>query len=154
MARYLRRRLPPEVADEFEVHFLDCPECVGELELARWIMSGLGESVLRRRMCDDVAVLEFTSPVRLIRSSRATYELYCTIAEQKDPKILVDLSEVNSIDSAGIGMLISCYTEAVRNHGTLKLLRPSQKVVDVLEIARTKELVETYDDELKALQSF
>ena len=72
-----------------------------------------------------------------------------------DPKTLnIDLSKVSRIDSAGLGMLMRCYTHAVRNAGILKLLNPTTQVKKVLSITRIDSVVPTFEDENAALKSF
>ena len=58
------------------------------------------------------------------------------------------------IDSAGLGMLMGCYTHAVRNAGVLKLLNPNSQVKRVLSLTRSDSVVPTFEDENAALQSF
>ena len=71
-----------------------------------------------------------------------------------------DLSSVvpditgKTIDSAGLGMLMRCYTHAVRNAGVLKLVHPAAQVKQVLSMTRIDSVVATFEDENAALQSF
>ena len=99
-------------------------------------------------------VLEFSHPAQLVRQAQELRQLLAGVMEQKDTKVLIDLSRVSRIDSAGLGMLINCYSHAVRNHGMLKLLRPSAPVQNLLRLTRIDSVLETYEDEAKALESF
>jgi anti-sigma B factor antagonist len=69
-------------------------------------------------------------------------------------RILLDLGEVNYIDSSGIGALIRAYSSAQREGGTLKLYRLTRRVHDVLQITRLSSVFEIYSDEGKAIASF
>ena len=58
------------------------------------------------------------------------------------------------MDSAGIGELVACYKRAKEKDGTVKLLNPSGKVYDLLQLTKLEEVFDTYRDESEALGSF
>jgi len=68
--------------------------------------------------------------------------------------ILLNLERVSYMDSAGIGELVACYKRAKEKEGTVKLLNPSGKVYDLLQLTKLEEVFETYRDEKEALVSF
>lgn len=151
---YLSRRLDAAAVEEFESHYLGCDECFEELRATRLLISGLTQSKVGRRRLQDIVVLEFNHPIQLVRQGQELRQLLAGVMEQKDTKVLIDLSRVSRIDSAGLGMLINCYSHAVRNHGMLKLLRPSAPVQNLLRLTRIDSVIEAYEDEAKALASF
>ncbi len=151
---YLLRRLDPARVEEFESHYLGCDECFTELQATRLLVAGLGQSAIGRRRLEDVVVLEFSQPTQLIRQAQELRQLAQGVLEQKDTKVLIDLSRVSRIDSAGLGMLINCYSHAIRNRGMLKLLKPSPPVRNLLHLTRIDSVIETFNDETQALRSF
>jgi anti-sigma B factor antagonist len=69
-------------------------------------------------------------------------------------KIVLNLGDVNYIDSSGIGELVSGFT-AVRNRGgELKLLNLTRKVHDLLQITKLFTVFDVYSDEHTAVHSF
>jgi len=69
-------------------------------------------------------------------------------------KIVLNLGDVNYIDSSGIGELVSGFT-AVRNRGgELKLLNLTKKVNDLLQLTKLFTVFEVYNDESSAVGSF
>jgi anti-sigma B factor antagonist len=152
--KYLLRKMPPDMLEPFESHFLECRECFEEVRITQLMMFGLGEASIRRRTLEDVTVLQFTEPIRLVRHSRALTDVYRVLLEQKERKVLIDLSKVSRIDSAGLGMLLACCSQALRNRGMLKLLRPTAEIGDLLRTTRTDRLLESYQDEAQAVRSF
>lgn len=68
--------------------------------------------------------------------------------------LLVDLSNVSTIDSSGVGELVSSYTTVTQQGGKLKLLNPPQKVGDILQITQLITIFEVFDDEENAVASF
>ena len=69
-------------------------------------------------------------------------------------QILLNLGKVSYMDSAGIGELVACYKRAKENGGQLKLLNPTGKVFDLLQLTKLEEIFETYRDEMDAIRSF
>jgi anti-sigma B factor antagonist len=69
-------------------------------------------------------------------------------------KILVDLGEVNYVDSSGVGELISAYTSARNQGGELKLLHLTKKIQDLLQITKLYTVFDVKDDEAEAIAAF
>jgi anti-sigma B factor antagonist len=75
------------------------------------------------------------------------------IAEGKK-KIVLNLAQVDFIDSSGVGELVSGFT-AVRNAGgDLKLLSLTKKVHDILNVTKLYTVFDVKDDEFTAVKSF
>ena len=64
------------------------------------------------------------------------------ILEQENTKVRVDLSQVNRIDRAGLGMLMHTYSHIIGNRGMLKLVNLSPQVQRVPSIARIDFVIE------------
>src|SRR5687767_4479732 len=126
--KYLGRHLDPAALNAFETHYLECQECFEELRMSNLIRQGLAESIVAARREGDVLVLAFSGPTHLTRPSTAPRQLLEGILQHNDSKVLVDLSTVSRIDSAGLGLLIKCHSHALRNRGMFKLLNPNQEV--------------------------
>jgi anti-sigma B factor antagonist len=69
-------------------------------------------------------------------------------------KILLNLGEVNYIDSSGIGELVSAFTTVRKQGGELKLLNLTKKVHDLLQITKLYTVFDVKDDEAGAVKSF
>ena len=76
------------------------------------------------------------------------------LLELKRAKILLNLADVDYIDSSGIGELVSGYAAVQKVGGSLKLLQLTKKVHDVLQLTRLFTVFEVYSDERAALRSF
>ncbi len=69
-------------------------------------------------------------------------------------KILLNLADVNYIDSSGIGELVSAFTTVRKQGGDLKLLNLTKKVHDLLQITKLYTVFDVKDDEAAAVKSF
>jgi anti-sigma B factor antagonist len=69
-------------------------------------------------------------------------------------KILLNLADVDYIDSSGIGELVSGYSAVKNQGGDLKLLQLTKKVRDLLQITKLYTVFDVYSDEGSAISSF
>jgi len=75
-------------------------------------------------------------------------------ALDKGSNILIDLSGVDYIDSAGLGELVSAYASAASRNLAVKLARPLKRVDSLLHITKMYSTFEIFEDEATALASF
>jgi anti-sigma B factor antagonist len=69
-------------------------------------------------------------------------------------KIVLNLYDVDYIDSSGIGELVSGYTTVRNAEGEMKLLHLTKRVHDLLQITRLFTVFDVQSDEESALRSF
>jgi|SRR5208282_1933819 len=72
----------------------------------------------------------------------------------QSPKVVLNLREVNYVDSGGLGTLVSLYTTARNAGGAVKLAGVSQRVGDLLQLTKLVTIFEVFDDEEAAARSF
>ena len=69
-------------------------------------------------------------------------------------RILLNLGDVNYIDSSGIGELVSGFTAVRGRDGELKLLNLTKKVNDLLQLTKLFTVFDVYSDETTAVRSY
>jgi len=74
--------------------------------------------------------------------------------DQGQNKILLDMGEVTTLDSSGIGELVGAFTTVTNRGGKLKLLHLPTKVSDLLQVTQLITVFEVYEDEKQAVASF
>src|SRR3954462_9816899 len=70
------------------------------------------------------------------------------------PQIVLDLSPVKQIDSAGVDMLLHCMGEAMKRDGDVKLASLSPQAAVILEMTRADRLFEIYENSTDAARSY
>jgi anti-sigma B factor antagonist len=106
------------------------------------------------RQRDGVTILEPRGKITIGVGDVALREAVHRELETGSRSILIDMNGVTTIDSSGIGELVSTYTSVKNRGGTLKLLHLPDKVSDILQITQLISVFETYDDEDEAVRSF
>ncbi|MCP3980995.1 MAG: STAS domain-containing protein [bacterium] len=106
------------------------------------------------RKIGPVSVVDLSGKITIGEGDVVLREQIHDLLENGERKLLLNLSKVSYMDSAGIGELVACYKRATEKDGTVKLLNPSGKVYDLLQLTKLEEVFETYRDEKEALVSF
>ncbi len=69
-------------------------------------------------------------------------------------KLLLNLAELNQVDSSGVRVIVAAYVSFKGGDGALKLLSPWGKVLDVLQALHLLEVIPSFEDEVQAVASF
>ena len=75
-------------------------------------------------------------------------------AIQDNKKIVLNLGEVNYIDSGGLGTLVSLHTTAYTAGATIKLANLTKRVGDLLQVTKLLTVFDVHNSEYDALESF
>jgi len=76
------------------------------------------------------------------------------LLESNRPRIVLDCSQVRSMESAGVEMLLRCLEEVLKRDGDLKLAALSQEAEVILELMRVARVFETFQTCEDAVRSF
>jgi anti-sigma B factor antagonist len=72
----------------------------------------------------------------------------------ENKRIVLNLGEVNYIDSGGLGTLVALYTSATSAGASIKLASLTKRVGDLLQVTKLLTVFDVYDSEEKALEAF
>ncbi len=106
------------------------------------------------RTVGDVSILDCSGKITLGEGTMAIRNAVREVLKNGGKKIVLNLSEVNYIDSSGIGELVSTYTTVTNQSGQLKLLNLTKKIQELLQITKLLTVFSVYDSEQKAIASF
>lgn len=81
-------------------------------------------------------------------------ELLRLVDREGEQNILIDLQQVDYADSSGLGALLFGHRQAKSHSGFLKLLNLSPKIHTLIKIAKLEDILETFEDEKRAISSF
>ena len=76
------------------------------------------------------------------------------LLESNRPRIVLDCSQVCSMESAGVEMLLRCLEEVLKRDGDLKLAALSREAEVILELMRVARVFETFETCEEAVRSF
>ena len=107
-----------------------------------------------RRQLGDVTIVDFSGKITLGEGSAMLRNTVRELINSGNKKILLNLYDVDYIDSSGIGELVSAYTTVKNASGELKLLHLTKRVHDILQITRLFTVFDVQSDENSAIRSF
>ena len=70
------------------------------------------------------------------------------------PKVVVDLNEVDYIDSGGLGILVGLWVSARNKGGELKLVSPTQRIKELLRRTSLDKIFRVYGNDDEAVAAF
>ena len=106
------------------------------------------------RQVGGVTIVDISGRIVLCEESGALRELVRDILSKGHKQILLNLGNVNYIDSSGLGHLVSAFTSVRKQEGELKLLNLTKKVHELMQITRLYTVFDIMDDEAVAVKSF
>ena len=99
-------------------------------------------------------MVDFSGKITLGEGSAILRTTVRELIERGHRKILLNLADVDYIDSSGIGELVSAYTAVRSASGEMKLLQLTRRVHDILQITRLVTVFDVQAEEDVAVRSF
>ena len=106
------------------------------------------------RQVDGVTILDLSGRITLGEGSVQLRDSVRDLLAKGNKNILLNLANINYIDSSGIGELVSAFTTVKNQGGELKLLNLTKKVHDLLQITKLYTVFDIKDDEASAIAAF
>ena len=106
------------------------------------------------RQAKDVMILDLKGRLTAGLGDQILREAVDELLAEGHRRILLNLSEVSFVDSAGVGELVAGLKTARRFQAELKLLNVGERVYSTLDMARLLPTFEIYGDEGEAVRSY
>ena len=112
------------------------------------------ELTTNTREANGITIISLAGRLRLGDETRAVRDLVKGLVEQDRKLLILEMGQLEYIDSAGLGALVACFSAVRRSGGSLKLLQVSPQVRGQLAATRLLTVFESFDDEAQAVASF
>jgi anti-sigma B factor antagonist len=109
---------------------------------------------IEKRTVGDVIILDISGKITLGEGTMTVRNTVRDILKNNEKKIILNLADVNYIDSSGIGELVSTYTTVTNSGGQLKLLNLTKKIQELLAITKLLTVFHVFENEQAAVASF
>ena len=106
------------------------------------------------RTVGEVSVVDLSGKITIGEGDVILRDKVQEILDAGHKQVVLNLEKVSYMDSAGIGELVAVFKRAREKGGTVKLLRPSGKVEDLLQLTKLWEVFEIFSEESQAVASF
>jgi anti-sigma B factor antagonist len=106
------------------------------------------------RQTNGITVLEVSGRITLGEGGVTLRDAIQNALKSGATKLVVDMGDVNYMDSSGVGELTGAYTSAKRVGSGLKLVRLTRKIDDLMQITKLATIFDIYPSEQEAIASF
>jgi anti-sigma B factor antagonist len=107
-----------------------------------------------KRQVGDVTILDLKGKITIGTGDVQLRNAVQDVMNSGASKVLINMGGVSTIDSSGIGELVSAYTSVRNQGGELKLLNLTKKIRDLLQITKLYTVFDVKDDEASAVSAF
>jgi anti-sigma B factor antagonist len=109
---------------------------------------------LSDRIQDGVVILEPKGKIMGGPDASLLHDTLYDFIKNEKRQVVIDLSQVDWMNSSGLGILIAGYTTLRNNDGMLKLANVTDKIQSLLVITKLRQVFEAYDSVDDAVKSF
>jgi anti-sigma B factor antagonist len=113
-----------------------------------------GKTDSSTRQADDITIVDFRGRIAFGDGNTQLRETLARCAAAGVNKLLLNLKEVDFVDSSGIGEIVKGHMAMRKHGGDLKLACLTKPVNDIFQATSLNKLLEIYPDEGSALRSF
>jgi anti-sigma B factor antagonist len=101
-------------------------------------------NISERNLESGVTVLEISGRLALGRESQRIETMVEDLGKKGSAKVVLDLSGVDYIDSAGIGMLALASGKLKEAGGTMALVAPEGRVLQMLKLTQLSAILQVH----------
>lgn len=109
---------------------------------------------ITERRVGAVTVLRLAGRLELDNGDTVLRDCINRLVDEGRLHLVLDLTEVVRLDSAGIGMLVGKYLTVRKRGGTMKLLHLTDRTSRLLNITKLATVFEIFEHEDHAVRSF
>lgn len=106
------------------------------------------------RTTDNATILDLNGALKIGEAEQGFREKVKEVVDKGAKNLAVNLTEVPTTDSSGIGAMMYTYTAIKKVSGKCKFFGPSKQVRQILKMVLLDTVFEIYDDEASALGAF
>jgi anti-sigma B factor antagonist len=110
---------------------------------------------LEQHVVGDVVIVKVTDDITLDHGADVLLkDKMQSLLLEGYRNLLLDLGGVPYMDSAGLGAMVQAYVHTKNRGGSLRLLRVTKRLRNLLVVTRLLTVFDVYDSEADALASF
>jgi anti-sigma B factor antagonist len=110
------------------------------------------EISLRER--EGVALMDLKGRITLGEEASLFRDAFEKIAAGHEPRLIVNMKNVDYVDSTGLGAIVMCSTKLRNAKGEAKLVNVNRRNIELMVMTKIDTIFEVFDDETDAINSF
>ena len=109
---------------------------------------------IHRKEREGVTILDLKGRITVGPEATALREAVAAAVADGVRQLVLNLAQVDFIDSTGLGAVVMCSTTMRKAGGAVKLLNLNRRNIELLVMTKLATVFETYTDETDAVNSF
>jgi anti-sigma B factor antagonist len=109
---------------------------------------------IQRREREGVTILDMKGRITVGPEAGALREAVAVAVADGILQMVLNLANVDFIDSTGLGAVVMCSTTMRKAGGSVKLLNLSRRNIELLVMTKLTTVFETFNDETDSVNSF
>ena len=109
---------------------------------------------LAKRTVDGIVAIECSGRIVFGDESSLLRDEVKKVIADGNKRLVLNLGEINYIDSGGLGTLVALHTTAHNAGGNIKLANLTRRVDDLLQVTKLLTVFEVHSSEYEALEAF
>ncbi len=109
---------------------------------------------IHRKEREGVTILDMKGRITVGPEATALREAVAAAAADSIHNLVLNLAQVDFIDSTGLGAVVMCSTTMRKAGGSVKLLNLNRRNIELLVMTKLTTVFETFTDETDAVNSF
>jgi anti-sigma B factor antagonist len=109
---------------------------------------------IRQRDREGIQILDLKGRLTVGEEATIVREKLKEMADAGHVNVILNLKQVDYIDSTGLGALVICFTTLRKAGGALKLLNLNKRNIELLLLTKLTTVLELFNDEQDAVNSF
>jgi len=102
---------------------------------------------ITRREREGIVLLDLKGRITAGDEATAFRAAFEEVTGMPDAKLLLNMGEVDYIDSTGLGAMVMCSKRASNSKGVAKLVNVNRRAIELLVMTRIDTLFEVFSDE-------
>jgi anti-sigma B factor antagonist len=109
---------------------------------------------IEQREREGVILLDLKGRITIGDEVSAFRDAFERVVGEAEPRLILNMHDVDYIDSTGLGALVMCSTRYRNAQGSTKLVHVNRRNIELMVMTRIDTIFEVFDDETDAVNSF
>src|ERR1041385_9393229 len=109
---------------------------------------------IAQREREGLALLDLKGRITLGAEATAFRAACEKIAAQPGARLILNMQDVDYVDSTGLGAMVMCSTRVRNSNGVAKLVNVNRRNIELIVMTKIDTIFEVFDDETDAVNSF
>jgi anti-sigma B factor antagonist len=109
---------------------------------------------IKQREKEGIVILDLDGRLVVGPPAGVVREAIGKVQASGSNRIILNLKDVDYIDSTGLGTLVVCYTSIQKSGGMLKLVNLNKRNLELLVLTKLSTVFELFNDEQDAINSY